>query len=163
MTLALTEFDLVDPATQRTLAGRGARLGAILIDAAFFGGVNLLPSPIGTGCFVLLAIVNLWGVLMHGQTIGKCALKIAIAEQETNLPPGYMRAAIIRSGPQTVLSMVFPVAALAYIVIDGLFIFSKSRQCLHDRLARTVVIVGSREWWTRSPTDAGDTPQTFTN
>ena len=87
-------------------------------------------------------------------SIGKCSLKIAIAEQETNLPPGYIRAAVIRSGPQTVLSMVFPIAALAYIVIDGLFIFSKSRQCLHDRLARTVVIVGTREWWTRSPTGA---------
>jgi hypothetical protein len=38
-------------------------------------------------------------------------------------------------------------AALAHIVIDGLFIFSKSRQCLHDRLVRTVV-VGTREGWT---------------
>ena len=100
--------------------------------------------------FVLLAVVNLWGVLMHGQTIGKCSLKIAIAEQETNLPPGYMRAAVIRSGPQSVLSMMFPTLALAYVVIDGLFIFSKSRQCLHDRLARTVVIVGTREWWTEA-------------
>jgi uncharacterized RDD family membrane protein YckC len=126
-------------------------LVASLIDAALLGGVNLLPSPIGTGGFVLLAGVNLWGVLMHGQTIGKCSLKIAIAEQETNLPR-YMRAAIIRSGTQTVLSMVFPTVALVYIVIDGLFIFSKSRQCLHDRLARTVVIVGTREWWTRSET-----------
>jgi hypothetical protein len=34
-----------------------------------------------------------------------------------------MRAAVIRSGPQTVLSMVFPMVALAYIVIDGLFSF----------------------------------------
>ena len=154
MTLTLTAEELTDPATQQTLAGRGARLGASLIDAALLGGVNLLPSPIGTGCFVLLAVVHLWGVLMLGQTIGKCSLKIAIAEQETNLPPGYMRAAVIRSGPQTVLSMVFPMAALAYIVIDGLFIFSTSRQCLHDRLARTVVIVGTREWWTRSPMGA---------
>jgi uncharacterized RDD family membrane protein YckC len=150
MTLTLTAEELTDPATQRTLAGRGARLWANLIDAALFGVVNVLPSPIGTGCFVLLAVVNLWGVLMHGQTIGKCSLKIAIAEEETNLPPGYMRSAVIRSGPQTVLSMVLPMAALAYIVIDGLFIFSKSRQCLHDRLARTVVIVGTREWWQKN-------------
>jgi hypothetical protein len=31
-----------------------------------------------------------------------------------------MRAAVIRSGPQTVLSMVFPMAALAYIVISNI-------------------------------------------
>jgi|KBSMisStandDraft_5_1062788.scaffolds.fasta_scaffold472446_2 hypothetical protein len=67
-------------------------------------------------------------------------------------PPGYMRVAVIRSGPQTVLSMMYPLAGLVYLVIDGLLIFSKTRQCLHDRLARTVVILGTREWWTRSST-----------
>ena len=136
-------------ATQRTLAGRGARLGAILIDACLFGAANLMPSLIGTGYFVLLAGVNLWGLLLYGQTIGKCLLKIAIVEEETNLPPGYLRVGVIRSGPQTVLSMTFPMAAVVYMVIDGLLIFSKTRRCLHDRLARTVVIVGTREWWQR--------------
>lgn len=148
MTLLMTA-DLPDPATQRTLAGRGARFGALVIDGVLFGVGQFTPPLVGRLWFVLFAGVNLWGVLMHGQTIGKCLFKIAIADPDTNLPPGYMRAAVIRSGPQTLLSRLFPVGALVYLVVDGCFIFSKSRRCLHDRLARTVVIVATRDWWAR--------------
>ena len=86
------------------------------------------PSRLGE-----VAVVSNWGLFVYE-------------------PPGYMRVAVIRSGPQTVLSMMYPLAGLVYLVIDGLLIFSKTRQCLHDRLARTVVILGTREWWTRSST-----------
>jgi len=41
--------DVPDPATQRTLAGRGARLAASLIAAGLFGALNLMPSLIGVG------------------------------------------------------------------------------------------------------------------
>jgi uncharacterized RDD family membrane protein YckC len=137
-------------------------LAASLIDSGLFAAVDLMPpaptvfvelnqwpSLIGTGCFFLLAGINLWGILVHGQTIGKWLLKIAIVAQETNLPPGFMRAAVIRLGPQIVLLTLFPLAGLVYSVIDGLLIFSKTRQWLHDRLVRTVVIVGTRQWWQR--------------
>lgn len=149
MTLTLTA-DLPDPATERTLASRGARLGALVIDGVLFGVGQFTPSLVGRLWFLLVVGVNLWGVLKHGQTIGKCLFKIAIVDPDTNLPPGYMRAAVIRSGPPTILSMTFPVAAAVYLVVDGLLIFSRTRRCLHDRLARTLVIVGTREWWARN-------------
>jgi uncharacterized RDD family membrane protein YckC len=146
MTLLLTA-DLPDPATQRTLAGRFTRLGAILVDMCLLAVGRLMPPLVFLVWLLLLFAVNLWGILMHGQSIGKFLLKIAIVDPDTNLPPGYMRAAVIRSGPQGILSLLFPVAGLVYLVVDGLFIFSNTRRCIHDRLARTIVIVGSREWW----------------
>jgi hypothetical protein len=101
--------------TQRTLAGRGARLAAGLIDAGILSVLYLMPSPMGDLYAVLLWGVNLWGLLVHGQTIGKCLLKIAIVEQETNLTPGYMRVFVIRSTPQTALLTVFPLAGLVFL------------------------------------------------
>jgi uncharacterized RDD family membrane protein YckC len=147
LTLIMTA-DVPDPATQRTLAGRGPRLGAVLIDACLFEARALMPSPFGLVWVLLVTAVNLWGLLMHGQTIGKCLLKITIVDPETNLPPGYFRL-VIRSAPLVVLSRLLPVASLVYVVVDGLFIFSPTRRCLHDRFARTVVIGGTREWWQR--------------
>jgi uncharacterized RDD family membrane protein YckC len=150
MTLMLAT-DPVDVEAQRTLAGRGARFAAMLFDTILLLVAQLIPSPaVGRLWILLVGAINLWGILTHGQTIGKCLLKIAIVEQESNLPPGYMRAAVIRSGPQAVLSMLSPVAAAVYLVVDSLLIFSASRQCLHDRLARTVVVEGTREWWSGS-------------
>ena len=118
-----------------------------MIDAILAVMGRLMPPLVGGLWFLLLVVINLWGILMHGQSIGKFIFKIAIVDPDTNLVPGYMRAAVIRSGPQVILSMLFPVAAFVYLVVDGLFIFSKTRRCLHDRLARTLVIVGTREWW----------------
>jgi uncharacterized RDD family membrane protein YckC len=149
MTLILTD-DLPDPATQRTLASRRARLGAFVIDVILIDGGLLMPPLLAAVWLVLLVVLNVWGVLMHGQTVGKLLMKIRIVDPDTNLPPGFMRAAVIRSGPQTILAMTFPVAGLVYMVVDGLCIFSRTRRCLHDRLSRTLVIVGTREWWWRS-------------
>ena len=146
MTLIMTA-ELPDPATQRTLAGRGARLVAFLVDGILAALGQFFPPLVGGLWFLLLAVINLWGILMHGQSIGKFLLKIAIVDPDTNLVPRYMRAAVIRSGPLVILSMLFPAAAVVYLVVDGLFIFSKTRRCLHDRFARTLVIVGTREWW----------------
>ena len=93
-----------------------------------------------------LAITQIMLLGMRGQSIGKYITKAAIVDQFSNEPPGYLRAAVIRQGPQAVLSNFFPITGALYLVLDGLFIFSERRRCLHDRLAGTVVIRVSKEW-----------------
>jgi uncharacterized RDD family membrane protein YckC len=93
-----------------------------------------------------LAITQIVLLSMRGQTVGKRITRIAIVDQFSNDLVGYLRVAVVRQGPQTLLSLLFPTVGLAYLILDGLFIFSKRRRCLHDRLAGTVVIQVSADW-----------------
>jgi uncharacterized RDD family membrane protein YckC len=139
-----------------TLASRGSRLLASAIDVALYavGSRPLLrvvfpPAivPIVAGIWVLaLAIIQIVLLCMRGQTVGKRVTRIAIVDQFSNDLVGYLRVAVVRQGPQTILSMFLPTVGLAYLIFDGLFIFSKRRRCLHDRLAGTVVIQVSADW-----------------
>lgn len=142
-----------------TLASRGNRLLAFVIDNALaIVGSPVLRTviPVGGAFSAVMIVTGLWLVAltitqiillgMRGQTIGKYITKAAIVDQFSNEPAGYLRAAVIRQGPQAVLSMLFPITGLGYLILDGLFIFSERRRCLHDRLAGTVVIRVSEEW-----------------
>jgi len=143
-----------------TLASRGNRLLAFVIDNSLaIVGAPLLRTviPPGVASSTIIAIVaGLWLLAlaitqimllgMRGQSIGKYITRAAIVDQFSNEPPGYLRAAVIRQGPQAVLSNFFPITGVLYLVLDGLFIFSERRRCLHDRLAGTVVIRVSKEW-----------------
>jgi len=147
-----------DAPLEYTLAGRGRRLVSYLIDLALFAAISLprlLFRPAGAGGVgdvianvLLLAYAGLqiWLLAIRGQTPGKIVMKVAIVDPETALPPGYLRAAVIRQGPQSVLSLLYPLIGGIYSIIDALLIFSSRRRCLHDRLARTVVIAVSGEW-----------------
>src|SRR5262249_39703385 len=98
------------------VAGRARRLVAFVIDTALFAATSI-PGAIlrstGNAAFgnvssglLLLALagVQIWLLAARGQTVGKIPLKVAIVDPATGLPPGYLRAAVIRQGPQTALS-----------------------------------------------------------
>jgi hypothetical protein len=69
-------------------------------------------SRVGTSAtallWVALGIGQVWLLAVRGQTVGKILLKIAIVDRGTNLPPGFLRAAVIRQGPQQVLTVIRP-------------------------------------------------------
>src|SRR6185503_4086465 len=110
MTSLLDQEVLAKPVT---LAGRGTRLLAFAIDLVLYGVGPLLRivferagfaalAPVMAGIwFIGLVITQIVFVGLRGQTIGKRATKIAIVDQFSNEPPGYLRADVVRQGPQT--------------------------------------------------------------
>jgi len=70
----------------------------------------------------------------NGQTIGKKWLKIKVVRADGS-PASLGRIFWLRNFVNGFLSLI-PL----YGIIDSLFIFSESRQCLHDKIADTIVV-----------------------
>jgi uncharacterized RDD family membrane protein YckC len=160
--------DIVDPSLQAVPADRATRLGAAILDSfvfmlmvytpLFVGGVfagltanvaapeqaaaaaDNVNLAIGiAGVFTiggLVAWLAITIVLMrrNGQSIGKKATGIKVVRSDGS-PVSLSRLIWLRN----VLNWVISIVPL-YGLIDALFIFGESRQCLHDKLADTVVV-----------------------
>ena len=142
-----------------TLASRQSRLLAFAIDAALYlvASRPVLRTALSVGSVGAVSLVAAIWVLavgitqimllgLRGQTVGKRITKIAVVDQYSTDLVGYVRVALVRQGPQGILSLFFPTLGSVYLIVDGLFIFSKKRRCLHDLLAGTVVIRVSADW-----------------
>jgi uncharacterized RDD family membrane protein YckC len=155
---AVAEFSSGDE-----LAGRGARLGAAIIDGVillaivmplmYMGGYMQAATaaaqagqqvPFGTMLmwavigFVIFAVVQGFPLNATGQTWGKKALKIKIVDLAGNKPP-LGRLLGLRYLPIQIVSnvpMIGPVLAL----VDVLLIFRNDRRCGHDLIAGTRVV-----------------------
>lgn len=150
--------DVSDPSQALSPAERGARLGAAILDA-FLAGVAYLPGfvgLIGLGVFssaqteqdalalafllpgVAVFLVWLYFTIVYvrrnGQTIGKKLLRIKVVRADGS-PASLGRIFWLRNFVNGFLSLI-PL----YGIIDSLFIFSESRQCLHDKIADTIVV-----------------------
>lgn len=151
--------------TGEELATRGTRLVAAIVDGviimliivplvillAMIGldlGEGLLANVVST-IFGIVAFSLVHGLLLisRGQTIGKMLFGIQIVDQESGklLPP--VRVLVIRyfwMMPLSVLTWFVPVlgtlVGLAGLV-DALMIFNTDRLCLHDRLAKSKVVL----------------------
>ena len=104
------------------------------------GRVSIISTLI-FGVFGMVVFVLLHGYLLHtnGQTIGKRLVGTRIVSVVDNqiLPLGRLLA--LRMLPVWVASQIPLVGGLLGI-IDVLFIFSKDRRCVHDKIAGTKVI-----------------------
>jgi uncharacterized RDD family membrane protein YckC len=147
--------DITAAGTQ-ALAGRGARLGAALIDgivqAMVFGlvawllGWNLFKADQSFGGFVRLVFAGLavfallqgWLLVKRGQTIGKRLLGMRIVRPDGSAV-GAARLIGLRYALGYVLALI-PVLGPIYGLIDSLLIFRESRRCLHDQIADTIVV-----------------------
>ncbi|RUL76824.1 RDD family protein [Dyella choica] len=144
-------------------AGRGRRLGALLLDDLMFalcllpvaipaytnylararGGIASAPTAnvyamVGVALLICLATYDL--VLLHrsGQTIGKRLLGIKIVRTDGDRA-SLARIFFLRALPIGLLAAVPFVGRLASL-IDALMIFGQEKRCLHDRIADTIVI-----------------------
>lgn len=140
----------------QTLAGRGRRLGAAIIDFGVVSAVAFIAMwPLGTfehqqayepSQFVIRLVTLLVGSyllvngrLLHtrGQTVGKrlLGLRIVAYPDGGRLP---LWKLLLRA------FSVLAVAAIPFVgllaIIDTLFIFNKQRRCLHDYLAGSKVV-----------------------
>jgi uncharacterized RDD family membrane protein YckC/Tfp pilus assembly major pilin PilA len=87
---------------------------------------------------IAVFVVNL--VLLHknGQTIGKRLFAIKIVRTDGSRA-GLLRIIFLRFLPTSILSSI-PFIGYIFALLDPLLIFQKSRRCLHDLIADTIVI-----------------------
>ena len=156
----IAEESLVEP------ADRGTRFGAAIVDSiitmiiaipfvvAMFRGMDmsavdatpsfdpsLLSGPLAM-LSLLLAIVwiGYTAYLVHknGQTIGKKLLSIKVVRSDgsrASLARIFWLRNIVNAIPG-----VIPLVGNLYVLADHLFIFGEKRQCLHDKIADTIVV-----------------------
>jgi uncharacterized RDD family membrane protein YckC len=144
------------------LADRGTRLGAAILDGivmavmvyvpflviAIFGAATVGPDRSGEGMpgvlmfgfllmfvgFVAWAWITTVYVMRNGQTIAKKWLKIKVVRTDGS-PVGLGRIFWLRNVVNAALGII-PL----YGLVEVLFIFGESQQCLHDKLADTIVV-----------------------
>ncbi len=143
-----------------TLADRGTRLGAALLDGliivaaivpggiimAVMGGIqNNSSIGFGIGTIVmgvgvlLLSIYQWWLISSTGQSLGKKWTHIRIVRQ-TGEPVGFLHGVVLRAW---VVGLLGNIPYLGGIIglVDVLMIFGNERLCLHDHIANTKVVV----------------------
>jgi uncharacterized RDD family membrane protein YckC len=159
----------VSPGDELTLASRLARLGAAILDSIIVGALVYTPlifsgamgaamaqvvrenNPMafwglfmtGAGLVSLLLLVG-WAVVTfrlvaaNGQTIAKKLVGIKVVRSDGS------RATVgrifwLRNVVNTLISLI-PLVGALYGLIDLLFIFTERKQCLHDKIADTIVV-----------------------
>ena len=143
--------DVIDLTEATVLAERGERLAAAILDSIIFAAMVYLPLLLalfddGNGTMGVVGLVltciglGVWGWLTidrmrrNGQSIAKKLLNIKVVRKDGS-PVSLSRLIWLRN----VLNWVISVIPL-YGLVDSLFIFGESRQCLHDKIADTMVI-----------------------
>jgi len=144
-------------------ASRGSRLGAALLDGAvgFLVAMPILievlsnfdalrtgtmpafesvgkASAITSLLSVIWIVVTIVLVSRNAQTIGKKLVGIKVARSDgstASLGRIFWLRNVVNFLPQ-----VIPVIGYIYGLVDILFIFGERQQCLHDRIADTIVI-----------------------
>jgi len=155
-------LDIVEPEAALVLADRGARLGASILDSfipivmvigpfivfsAVGDAASTRESGSGPNAVAILGLVlalaglvawvwlTLRFVIRNGQSIGKKLLGIRVVRADgSRVSLG--RLLVLRNAVVAALSVI-PLFGF----VDVLFIFSESRQCLHDKIADTIVVV----------------------
>jgi uncharacterized RDD family membrane protein YckC len=154
--------DVADPGAKSVLADRGTRLGAALLDTIAFVAMvygpllvfGFMSAAASTSMqqgptsqvmamgltsalvgFVVWLSLTIRFVLQSRQSIGKKILGIRVVRRD-GTEVSFSRLFWLRNCVVWIISLV-PLFGL----VDSLFIFGESRQCLHDKIADTIVVV----------------------
>lgn len=143
------------------LAGRGARLGAAMLDGLI--GLVVVGAPLFIGAdfnamqaggfrdvfsstgltlagigMVILIGITAYLVYQNGQTIGKKIVGIKVVRSD------FSRASVARifwlRNFVNGIPGAIPYVGNVYGLVDHLFILGEKRQCVHDKIADTVVV-----------------------
>jgi uncharacterized RDD family membrane protein YckC len=151
-------LDIADPRLVNALAERGTRLVASILDGIIFAAMVYLPmilAAVGNGAageggsgvglaigafltlvgFIAWAWLTIRYVVRNGQSIGKKLTGIKVVRTD-GTPITLGRLFWLRNVVNALLGII-PL----YSVIEVLFIFAESRQCLHDKIADTIVVL----------------------
>jgi uncharacterized RDD family membrane protein YckC len=151
------------------LAGRGARLGASLLDsliaficclpALVLAGSAILqaamsgernPENVDSGrmliglvlmgfALMVLGVVQIWMLSTRGQTLGKRILGIRIVKFTDQSNPGFVGAFLMRAVVPGIIGAI-PYIGFIFSLVDICFIFREDRRCIHDLIAGTQVV-----------------------
>jgi uncharacterized RDD family membrane protein YckC len=153
--------DIREPDMASEAAGRGTRLVAVILDGIIAGALIYVPLVIGValsgrplmvnahfnahaiagpGAWLSLlgAVAWVWLTILfvarNGQTIGKKLLGIKVVRSDGS-KASLGRIFWLRNVVNSVLAFI-PL----YGIVDLLLIFGEARQCVHDKIADTIVI-----------------------
>jgi uncharacterized RDD family membrane protein YckC len=153
--------DVADSGATSEPAGRGARLAAAFLDGIFFALLVYVPlifavrvqgHPVVVNAHVnygamfgpvsLLGLIGLiaWAwltilfVTRNGQSIAKKLLGIKVVRTDGS-PASLGRIFLLRNVVNGLLALL-----PFYGLVDILLIFGEARQCVHDKIADTIVI-----------------------
>src|SRR5262249_44460352 len=153
--------DVRDPRATAVPADRGTRLGATLLDGVIFAGMVYVPLIVGavivpaaagaTGGDAVPPAFAGAGLITVARPLAWCWFTIKyVRENGQSIAKRMLGIKVVRSdGTSITLGRIFWMRnflnALISIVpfyglLDALFIFGESRQCLHDKLADTIVV-----------------------
>jgi uncharacterized RDD family membrane protein YckC len=153
--------DADDGSSQVELAGRGERLGAAILDsiiggvlvalalligmdwnAAAAGNWQAAFNPIGLGIagigFIVYVAITIYLVNKNGQTMAKKMLGIKVVRSDgsrASLGRIFWLRNVVNAIPGAI-----PYIGNVYSLVDSLFIFNDQRQCIHDKIADTIVV-----------------------
>jgi len=162
-----TVRDVADPGAKSVLADRGTRLGAAVLDSIAFltmvygpllafgvmtafasspfastspnaqAAGGLLTMGLGAALvgFAVWCTITVRFLLRNSQSIGKKILGIKVV-RSNGAPVSFSRLFWLRNFLVWIVSLI-PL----FGIVDSLFIFGESRQCLHDKIADTIVVV----------------------
>ena len=99
--------------------------------------IVIIPSVIPAISLLLIAIVIMqWALIaFQGQSIGKILVRIRIVDEKTKKVGTIWQNLVLR----TLINLLM-LGNLVYFFLDGLMIFRKERKCIHDMIAKTIVI-----------------------
>lgn len=143
-------------------AGRVTRLAATFVDglcmaplvlifmmtgaAAAAAGEEGVEAAAGAGgaifailYLLVVAILQLYFLSAHGQTIGKKLLGIRIIKQATGENGGFLTNVIMRAFIPGLIGGI-PLIGPIFSLVDILFIFRSDKRCIHDLVAGTIVV-----------------------
>lgn len=135
------------------LATRGARLAAAFLDGILYG-VGLVPLSlfvqgvvIRSGIllvvcgllFLAVSMVQYHGIVTRGQTLAKRWLSIKIVKIDGSRV-GFLDGVVLRAWLPFLMGLI-PVLGSFFGLADALAIFGQDRMCLHDRIAKTKVVL----------------------
>ena len=139
------------------LATRWQRFVAAFIDnllfmgAAVIGGIaaSMRENPLLAGVLALAALATLIALIWinivllrrHGQSIGKRQIKIRVLRSSGERAT-LGRLVLLRGLPQWLVGGIGNLVPIVNVLalIDALFIFGRSRRCVHDYIADTIVV-----------------------
>jgi len=154
--------DFSDPPAELEQADRLQRFGASMIDGVVFGVVVLGPLVMTgawsfggrgrlnpgafTGGAVIACLIGLiaWSwitivlVKRNGQSIAKWLMGIKVVRKDgsrASLGRIFWMRNVVNGLPTLI-----PMVGSLYNLVDHLFIFGETQQCLHDRIADTMVV-----------------------
>jgi uncharacterized RDD family membrane protein YckC len=124
-----TIITLVSGGTDPELIDTGDILRAIV------GGPGTIVTVIA---LIAWCVITAWLVAANGQSIGKRIVGIKVVRTDGSRA-SFARIFLLRNVVNA-LPNLLPYVGWLYQLVDPLLIYQESRQCLHDRIADTIVI-----------------------